>query len=58
MDERTLIIGVLGAIIGGILVPKLGVSLTDNVHVNNIVIATGGAVLLLFLVQFLGGGKK
>ena len=51
---RCLILGVLGAIVGGILAPKLGVTPIENVHLNNIAIATGGAVLLLFLAQFLG----
>ncbi len=51
---RSLILGVLGAIVGGILAPKLGFTPIENVHLNNIVIATGGAVLLLFVAQFLG----
>ena len=51
---RYLILGVLGAVVGGILAPKLGVKPIENVHVNNIVIATGGALLLLFIAQFLG----
>ena len=51
---RYLIIGVLGAFLGGYLVPKLGVTLTENVHVNAIIMATAGALLILFLAQFLG----
>jgi uncharacterized membrane protein YeaQ/YmgE (transglycosylase-associated protein family) len=54
---RTLIIGLLGAVLGGILVPELGISLTHNVHLNNVITASIGAVVLLFLAQFIGGGK-
>ena len=51
---RYLILGVIGAVVGGILAPKLGVTPLDNVHLNNIVIASGGAVLVLFIAQILG----
>lgn len=50
---RKLIIGVIGGYIGGILVPKLGLTLTANVHVNNIISATVGACVLLLAIQFL-----
>ena len=51
---RCLILGVIGAIVGGILAPKLGFTPIDNVHLNNIIIATGGAVVVLFVAQLLG----
>ena len=52
---RHVIIGLIGGVIGGILVPKLGLTLTDNKDVNALITATGGAVILLAIVQFLGG---
>ena len=51
---RKLIVGLLGGVIGGILMTKLGLTLTENIHLNNIINATAGACLLLFVVQFLG----
>ena len=50
---RKLIIGLIGGVIGGIILPKLGITLTDNVHLNNLIAATGGACLLLVVVQFI-----
>ena len=50
---RKLIIGILGAIVGGALLPALGITLTENLHVNNIITATIGACLLLIVIQFL-----
>ena len=51
---RCLILGVVGAVVGGILAPKLGVTPIENVHLNNVAVATGGAVLVLLLAQILG----
>lgn len=50
---RKLIIGLLGGIIGGIVMTKLGITLTANLHINNIITATAGACLLLLVVQLL-----
>ncbi len=52
---RYAILGLIGGVIGGILVPKLGLTLTDNETLNSLITATGGAVVLLAVVQFLGG---
>lgn len=52
---RNLILGVIGGVVGGILAPKIGFNPIENVHLNNIVIATGGAVVTLFAAQLLGG---
>jgi uncharacterized membrane protein YeaQ/YmgE (transglycosylase-associated protein family) len=51
---RCVLLGVLGAIVGGILAPKIGFQPLENLHLNNVVVATGGAVLVLLLAQILG----
>jgi len=53
---RNIIVGVLGGFVGGWLFPKLGLNLaiTDNGYLNTGIIATAGAVVLLFVAQILG----
>lgn len=52
---RNIIVGLLGGLIGGWLFPKLGLNLaiTDNGLVNTGIVATAGAVVLLFVAQIL-----
>jgi len=48
------VIGVLGAIIGGFLLPKVGLSrLVTIAIVNEIVVATIGAVILLLVLRLI-----
>ncbi len=49
-----MVIGVLGAIIGGFLLPKVGLShLVTIPIINQVVVATIGAVILLVLLRLL-----
>jgi uncharacterized membrane protein YeaQ/YmgE (transglycosylase-associated protein family) len=49
-----MVIGVLGAIIGGFLLPKVGLDhLVTIPIINQIVVATIGAVILLLLLRLL-----
>jgi uncharacterized membrane protein YeaQ/YmgE (transglycosylase-associated protein family) len=49
-----MVIGVLGAIIGGFLLPKVGLThLVTIPIINQIVVATIGAVILLVLLRLL-----
>ncbi|HKS86425.1 MAG TPA: GlsB/YeaQ/YmgE family stress response membrane protein [Pseudolabrys sp.] len=47
-------IGIVGALIGSWLMPRLGIHLASGV-LSAIIIATIGAVLLLVIVRFAGG---
>ena len=51
-----LVIGILGAVIGGMLVPFLGFKTTSLV--GQLIQATAGALLLLFLLGFVSGRKR
>ena len=46
------IIGVIGALIGGYLFRMLGIS-TDGGLIGSLIVATVGAVILLFLLRLL-----
>ena len=49
-----MVVGVLGAIIGGFLLPQVGLShLVTIPIINQIVVATIGAVILLLLLRLL-----
>ena len=51
-----LIVGILGAVIGGMLVPILGFKTTSLV--GQLIQATIGAIVLLFLLGFVFGKKR
>ena len=51
-----LIIGVIGAILGGVLFALLG--LRSNNILGDIVTATIGAIVLIFLLSLVGAGKR
>lgn len=50
-----LIIGILGALIGGLLVKYnvLNLALTGNALINQIIVATVGAIILVLLIRLL-----
>jgi uncharacterized membrane protein YeaQ/YmgE (transglycosylase-associated protein family) len=49
-----IIVGVIGALIGGFLLPKVGVgSLVANAFINSVIVATIGAVILLLVLKLL-----
>jgi uncharacterized membrane protein YeaQ/YmgE (transglycosylase-associated protein family) len=47
-------IGIVGALIGSWLLPRLGIHLATGI-LSSIIVATIGAVLLLVIVRFVGG---
>lgn len=51
----TLAVGVLGALVGGALVSLAGGEGVDELSLRSIVVAALGAVLLLLVLQALGG---
>jgi uncharacterized membrane protein YeaQ/YmgE (transglycosylase-associated protein family) len=51
----TIIIGIVGAMIGGWLGKLLGIGRVDGFNLGSIVIATGGGVVLLWILRKLKG---
>ncbi len=51
----TTILGVVGALVGGWISTRLGLGAVSGFNVPSLVIATGGALLLLFANRKLGG---
>lgn len=52
-----IIVGILGAIIGNLLLPVFGVAGTDGFSIWSFVVALVGAIVLLFLVKLVRGGR-
>lgn len=52
-----IIVGVVGAIIGNLLLPLLGVSGTTGFSIWSFVVALIGALILLFLVRLFSGRR-
>lgn len=62
-DERTgciytMVIGVLGALIGGGLMSAIDEEGVDELSIRSIVVAALGAVLLLLVLQALAGRRR
>jgi uncharacterized membrane protein YeaQ/YmgE (transglycosylase-associated protein family) len=53
----TIIIGVVGAVIGGWIATMLGWGEVDGFNLYSILVATGGAVLALFIWAALSGRR-
>jgi uncharacterized membrane protein YeaQ/YmgE (transglycosylase-associated protein family) len=53
----TTIIGILGAVVGGYISTRLGLGSFTGFNLASIVIAVGGAMLLLILYRFVRGKK-
>lgn len=47
----TILIGIAGAFVGGIISSSLGLGTVTGFNLGSIVIATGGAILLLFVYR-------
>jgi uncharacterized membrane protein YeaQ/YmgE (transglycosylase-associated protein family) len=52
----TILIGIAGAIIGGYISTRLGYGAVDRFDVRNILIAVGGAIILLFVLRLIRRG--
>lgn len=53
-----IIVGVIGAIIGNLLLPVLGLSGTRGFSIWSFVVALIGAVVLLFVIGLFRGGRR
>ncbi len=54
-----IIVGIIGALIGGWLLWELGINMPfKSGFVNNLLSALGGAIVLLFLASLVSGRKK
>jgi len=51
----TILIGIAGAFVGGYIGTALGLGTVTGFNLGSLVIATGGALLLLFAYRRLGG---
>ena len=49
------IIGIIGANIGGYIASRFGIGQIDGINLHSILIAAGGAVLLLFVLRLIRG---
>ena len=54
----TTLIGMAGAVVGGILIGVLGGAGATGFNVWSILVATLGAVMLLFVYRLLTGGRR
>jgi uncharacterized membrane protein YeaQ/YmgE (transglycosylase-associated protein family) len=52
-----IVVGVVGALIGGFLFRTLGLSLRGGGPLASLIVATIGAIVLLYLLRFLERGK-
>lgn len=46
-----IIVGIVGAIIGNLLLPLLGLPTTDGFTIQSFLVALAGAVILLFVIR-------
>lgn len=54
----TMILGISGAFVGGFLASAVGLGSITGFNLGSLVVATGGAVLLLWLHRMLRGGTS
>ena len=54
----TILLGIGGALLGGFLGSRLGIGTVDAFDLKSILIATGGAILILILYRLLFKKKK
>ena len=51
-----IVIGILGAFVGGWLFPKLGISIGGGI-IDTVAFATGGSIVLLLIVSLFSGRR-
>lgn len=54
----TLILGIIGAVVGGFIASALGFGAVDGIDLTSIVIATLGAILVIAIARAAGGGRR
>ncbi len=52
----TILIGIVGALIGGYISTRMGYGAVDGIDLRSILIAVGGAIILLFLFRLIRRG--
>lgn len=52
----TILIGIAGALIGGYISTRMGYGAVDGIDLRSILIAVGGAIILLFLFRLIRRG--
>lgn len=54
----TILLGIAGALLGGFIGSKLGIGMVDAFNLKSILLATGGAIIILILYRLLFKPKK
>jgi uncharacterized membrane protein YeaQ/YmgE (transglycosylase-associated protein family) len=52
---KNLVVGIIGAFVGGYLVQVLNIPMPGGAFVGPLIVATGGAIILLWLFSLLAG---
>ena len=52
----TILIGIAGALVGGFISTRMGFGAVDGLDIRSIVIAVGGAIVLLFVFRLIRRG--
>lgn len=53
-----IVVGILGAVIGGFIMSNLGFGGIDGFNIYSLLVAIGGAVVLTFIVQMIRGSNR
>jgi uncharacterized membrane protein YeaQ/YmgE (transglycosylase-associated protein family) len=53
----TIVLGIIGAVVGGWLAAQLGVGTVDGIDVASIVIATVGAIIVIWIARSIRGRR-
>jgi uncharacterized membrane protein YeaQ/YmgE (transglycosylase-associated protein family) len=54
----TILIGIVGAVLGGWIATQLGWGTVDGFNIKSILVATGGAILALFIWSAIAGRRR
>ena len=55
---RNVVVGIIGALAGSWILGNMGITQPLTFSINTFLVAVGGAVLLLFLFDLLGGTRR
>jgi uncharacterized membrane protein YeaQ/YmgE (transglycosylase-associated protein family) len=53
----TIILGIIGAVVGGWLATQLGIGTVDAIDIQSIVIATVGAIIVIWIARSVRGRR-
>jgi uncharacterized membrane protein YeaQ/YmgE (transglycosylase-associated protein family) len=53
----TIVLGIIGAVVGGWLAAQLGVGTVDAIDIQSIVIATVGAIIVIWIARSIRGRR-